>query len=298
MNIRQRSLSIRIAAPALAAALLGVSAWAFAQESSGGNGLSVDEIVRKAYFVAYYQGKDGKARAKMTIVDEQKRTRNRELTILRWDQPMPEEKKDDKDVAKKDEFFAGEQKYYVYFHEPPDIEKTSFLVHKHLDRDDDRWLYQPNLDLVKRIAGSEKRTSFVGSNFFYEDISGRRLEDDNHELLETTNTYYVLKNTPKDPKSVEFAYYKMWIHRKTFLVVKTVYYDEKDEAYRQYEVKAVGQPDQYQGYWTVTKSRMTDLRTGRYTDLEYSSVKYDIGVPEDIFQERYLRRPPMKYIQD
>jgi len=279
----------------VAAAGLAVVAVALAQsDTKPAAEPSVDEIVKRANLVAYYQGADGRARIKMTIVDQQGRTRQRELTILRWDAPSPEAAKKGFDAKKADQH-AGEQKFYVYFHKPADVDKMAFLVWKHLTKDDDRWLYLPNIDLVKRIAGGEKRTSFVGSDFFYEDISGRRIDDDTHELIETTDKYYVLKNTPKDPRSVEFSYYKMWIHKKTFLVVKTVYYDKNDKAYRQYEAKAV---KQIQGYYTVVKSRMTALLTGRYTDLEYSSVKYDLNLPEDIFTERYLRRPPTKHLQD
>ncbi len=38
----------------------------------------------------------------------------------------------------------------------------------------------PDLDLVKRIAAGDKRTSFVGSHFLYEDISGRAVQEDKH----------------------------------------------------------------------------------------------------------------------
>ena len=123
--------------------------------------LTADEIVAKANHVAYYQGDDGRARLKMTIVDAQKRTRLRDMTVLRWDARPG--KKPETQPGEKAAEFTGEQKFYIYFHEPADVNRMAFLVHKHLDKDDDRWLYLPKLDLVKRIAGSEKRTSFVGS---------------------------------------------------------------------------------------------------------------------------------------
>ncbi|MBW2064664.1 MAG: outer membrane lipoprotein-sorting protein [Deltaproteobacteria bacterium] len=182
----------------------------------------------------------------------------------------------------------------MYFHRPADVNKMAFLVHKHLDRDDDRWLYLPALDLVKRIAATDKRTSFVGSDFFYEDISGRHIEEDTHELLKTTQNYYVLKNTPKNPKSVEFSYFTMWIHRQSFVVVKTEYLDKQGQKYREYTAKEV---KVIQGYPTVTRATMADLRTGGYTELGYSTVKYNLGVPESVFTERYLRRPPYKYLK-
>ena len=246
----------------------------------------VDQIVNRTNSVAYYQGADGRAKVKMTIYDSQGRTRERVITILRWDQPDPEGKTGDE--------YCGGQKIYAYFDRPADVNKTVFLVWKNLDRDDDRWMYLPALDLVKRISSTDKRTSFVGSHFYYEDVSGRNINDDTHELIKTTNDYYVLKNTPKDPDLVEFAYYEMWIHKTSFTVVKTDYYDKENKKYRTYEALAV---DNIQGFPTVTKSKMTDLRTDGYTILEYSDVKYNIGIAEDIFSERYLRRPPRKYLK-
>jgi len=262
-----------------------------ADKSSEKEVLSVDQIVNKTNHVAYYQGSDGRAKVKMTITDSQGRQRIRELTILRWDKPdanLP------KKEQHKDSSFCGEQKIYAFFNRPADVYKTVFMVWKHLDKDDDRWMYLPALDLVKRISATDKRTSFVGAHFFYEDVSGRNINDDVHELVKTTKDYYILKNTPKDPKLVEFAYFKMWIHRKSFIVVKTDYYDSQNKEYRTYEALEI---KQIQGYSTVTKGKMTDLRTKGNTIAEYSNIKYDIGIPESIFTERYLRKPARRYLK-
>lgn len=241
--------------------------------------LSVDEIVAKANHAAYYQGADGKARVSMVISDAQGRERTRDFTILR------------KDV---DDVGDTEQKFYVYFNRPADVNKTAFLVWKHVDKDDDRWLYLPALDLVKRIAASDERTSFVGSHFYYEDVSGRTPSEDTHELLEETDNFYVLKSTPKQKDGVEFAYYKNWIHKQTFIPVKTEFYDAKDTAYRTYEAVKV---DTVAGYPTVTQSKMSDSRIGGSTTMGYDKVEYDIGLPEDVFSERYLRSAPRKYLR-
>jgi len=239
----------------------------------------VDEVVRKANHAAYYQGKDGRARVAMIITDSQGRERTRDFTILRRDA---------------DGEGDAEQKLYVYFNRPADVNKTAFLVWKRIDADDDRWLYLPALDLVKRIAASDERTSFVGSHFFYEDVSGRVPSEDVHELVEETENYYVLKSTPKDPGKVEFSYYKNWIHRTSFLPVKTEFYDASGGAYRTYEVLKV---ETIGGFPTVTQSRMSDKNIGGSTTMSYSHVVYDIGLPEEVFAERYLRAPPRDYLR-
>ncbi|NIA13281.1 MAG: outer membrane lipoprotein-sorting protein [Nitrospiraceae bacterium] len=238
---------------------------------------SVDEIVAKTNHTAYYQGSDGSARVKMTVTDKQGRTRQKEFTILRRN-------KNEQD---------GDQFFYVYFRAPADERGTVFMVHKHVGADDDRWLYLPALDVTKRIAASDERTSFVGSHFFYEDVSGRGLDEDTHELVDTTDAYYVVKNVPKKPELVEFDSFTMWIHKASFIPVK-VAFEKGGQTYRTAEVLAV---DDIQGYKTVTKSRMTDNNIGGNTVIEYNDVRYDTGVPEDVFTERRLRNPPREYMK-
>jgi outer membrane lipoprotein-sorting protein len=245
--------------------VLGIST--YAEETP-----SVDEIIDQANKTAYYSGDDGRSKVKMTITDPQGRAREREFNILRHD------------VSD-----GGEQHFYVYFKKPGDVRKMAFLVHKHIDRDDDRWLYLPALDLVKRIAASDKRTSFVGSHFFYEDVSGRGVAEDSHEIIEVTDTHFVIKNIPKNLGSVEFASYTVWIDKNTYMPMKAEYVDKSGNKYREVEALEV---KEIQGFPTVTKSRVRDITNGGETVSEFMDIEYNIGLDEKIFTERYLRRPP------
>jgi hypothetical protein len=231
----------------------------------------VQEIVKKANLAAYYQGDDGKATVKMTITNKQGQERKREFNILR------------KDVQD-----GGDQKYYVYFNKPSDVRKMVYLVHKHVDKDDDRWLYMPAIDRINRIAAGDKRTSFAGSDFLYEDVSGRRLDEDVHELTETTDTQYLVKNTPKQPDTVEFSYYNVAIDRKSFVPMKMEFFDKTGTLYRTIESKTV---EVIGGFSTVTLSVVKDLKTGSQTEMRFAKVKYNMAL-KDVFQERYLRRAP------
>lgn len=240
--------------------------------------MSVDDIVRKTEYMSYFQGSDGKARVKMTITDSQGRERKRRFSILRRDQEA-----DDKAGS------GGDQKYFVHINYPSDLKNTVLLVWKHPGSLDDRWLYLSALDLAKRIAASDKRTSFLGSDFFYEDISGRSLNEDTHKLVETSDRYYVVKSVPKKPDAVEFSEYTMWIHRKSFLPIKAEFLDKQGQKHRTYTALKV---DDIQGHPTVTQSKMQDFKLKQETVLEFSNIKYDTDIPESIFTERYLRNPP------
>lgn len=240
--------------------------------------MEVIDIVKKAIHAAYYQGGDARANVDMRIIDKQGRVRTRSMIMLR------------KNTSEDD----STQKYYIFFRTPSDIKKTVFMAWKNPDRDDDRWLYLPALDLVKRIAASDERTSFVGSNFFYEDVSGRGLDKDTHELVDQSDEHYIVKSIPKHPDKVEFTYFKNWVDKKTFLPMKTEYFNKNNKLYRTYTVKKVSVID---GYPTVTISQMDDNLTDGKTMLNYSAIKYTLGLPENIFTERYLRRPAKAYLR-
>ncbi|MBL4606236.1 MAG: outer membrane lipoprotein-sorting protein [Pseudomonadales bacterium] len=237
----------------------------------------VNEIINRANNAAFYTANDGRAVTRMTIVDSQGRKQLRQFTILR------------RDIED-----GGDQNYLVYFTRPSDIKKTMFLVHKLPGKEDDRWLYLPGLDLVKRIASGDNRTSFVGSHFFYEDISGRDLDADTHTLTQTDETFYVVKNIPKNPASVEFSQYTVWIDKNSMIPIKTEYKDEKGEVYRRVETlktEIIG------GFNTATKMKASNLRNNSYTINEMRFIQYNLGVPENIFIERSLRTPPIKWLK-
>lgn len=230
--------------------------------------LDVETIVQKANDASYYAGKDGKAKVTMVLSDG----RSRGFVILRKNSPKNKD-----------------QKFYVYFTSPADVRKMSYLVHKHPGKDDDRWMFLPALNLVKRIAPGDKRTSFVGSDFLYEDVSGRGLMEDSHELIETTDTQYVVKNEPKKPKSVVFSSYTVWIDKATFLPRKAEYLDKNGKLYRRVVANKV---ETIQGYPTVTESYVEDIASGSKTVNTFTDIVYDIGLNDRIFTERFLRRPP------
>ena len=249
-------------------------------------GLTADEIIHNTNRASYYQGADARAQVSMSITDSQGRTRKRRFTVLRHDAANTD--------AMEGHAYRSDQKFYIYFQRPADVSKMVFMVWKHLESDDDRWLYLPALDLVKRIATSDKRTSFVGSDFFYEDVSGRNIDDDVHELVNTTDNFYVMKSTPKVPGPVEFSAYQMYLHRSTFLPVQIEYFDKGGKKYRVYKalkVETVG------GFPTVIAASMENLATGSKTVMEYNDVVYDVGLPDSIFAERYLRRAPSKFLR-
>ncbi|MFQ5829722.1 MAG: outer membrane lipoprotein-sorting protein [Candidatus Methylomirabilia bacterium] len=242
---------------------------------------SAEEIMTKAHLAMYYPGEDMRARVTMRLVSKAGRERVRELTMTRGD--LQE---------------GGEQRYFIYFHRPPDVREMTFLVWKYPGRDDDRWLYIPALKLVRRIAASDKRSSFVGSDFSYEDVSGRDPEEDAHKLLREERlgerSAYVVESVPKDPGSVDFGRKLSWIDKATWLPLKEEYYDRRGELARVFTAEEL---TEVQGYWTVAKRVMKNVQTGHWTEAVFGDVRYNQTLSSDLLSERALRAPPIELIR-
>lgn len=238
------------------------------------------ELMKQAHLNMYYPGQDGRARVDMTITDGRGKSRTRNFVILRRDWED-----------------GGEQRYFVYFFEPNDVRRMTFMAWKNPAADDSRWIYIPALDLVKAISANDKKSSFVGSDFSYEDVSGRPWTDDTHtflreEELDGKDTY-VIESKPKEDDY--FARKVTWISKDNMLVLREEYYDSKDELVKIFEATEVQDID---GYPTATTRRMTSPKKDNVTEIKFTDVAYDVGIEEDIFSERYMKSPPRKYIQN
>lgn len=240
-----------------------------------------DEIIRGYVQAYYYAGDDGRADVTMKLVNREGKERLRQMTMLR------------KNMGDK-----GDQRYYVYFHRPADVRGTVFMVWKNAAREDDRWLYVPAIDLVKRIAANDKRSSFVGSDFTYEDVSGRRPDEDKHELTgEDTiggRKAFVIKNTPLDPADMEYSYRTIWIDQETFLPLKEEYYNQRGELYKVFKGERI---EEVEGIPTLTHRVMENLESGHKTEVLMGGIDYNLGLDERVFTEISLRRPPREWIK-
>lgn len=255
--------------------LVSSTAWPLADGSA--KAAEVDDIIAKANLANYYAGKDGRAIVRMAIVDPAGKKQERELVLLRYNQEP-----------------GGKQMYYVYFQQPADVRKMVFMVHKDPKGSDSRWLYLPALDLVKRIAAGDKRTSFAGSDFVYEDVSGRNPAEDRFALVSKTDKAIVIDGTPLKPADVEFAKYTVEIDPANHLIRSITYSDAQGKPFRKIETL---EAKFFQGIPTVTKSVCRNLRTGARTEIVFDGISYNLGLQSDLFTERYLRRAPKEALQ-
>lgn len=257
-------------------ALLGAGMIAINANSQG---VDPAEVVKKMNGHFFYQGQSFRAKVKMKMQSPDGKERFRELSMLRINMPEP-----------------GVQRFFMYFHAPEDVRRMAFLVNKYPAKEDDRWLFIPSLEMVQRIAARDAGSSFAGSDFTYEDISGRDLGADDYKYLREEvvggRTCHVIESIPKT--SASYKKRISWIDTVRFLPLKEEYLDVKGEVYRIFTTDEVAD---IEGIPTAIKRTMKNVKSKHQTLVEFSNIEYNRKFDVADFNERALRNPPRSWIQ-
>jgi len=178
------------------------------------------------------------------------------------------------------------------FIEPADIKDTALLTHTHRKTEDDQWLYLPALKRIKRISAANKSSSFVGSEFSYEDIAGQQLEKYTYRFLGQEvldgNDCYVIERVPLDKRNSGYSRQKAWIDRSEYRIWKVEYFDRRGallktlcmRGYRLYN----------QRFWRPQIMEMVNHQTGKSTVLIWSEYRFGLGLKEDDLSTNALLR--------
>ncbi|HIP20219.1 MAG TPA: outer membrane lipoprotein-sorting protein [Sulfurimonas sp.] len=187
----------------------------------------------------------------------------------------------------------------LFFLTPADVKDTAFLTYDYdnSDLDDDQWLYLPALQKVKRIASSDKSSSFMGSDFTYSDMTSRNVEDYNYKIMKETKVQghkvWQLLVTPKSEKTVaETGYTKsiMFVRQDNFVVIQALNYIKAGKKLKYMIVKDLALID---GVWTVKEIQMVTKKgkkTLHKSIFKFSNTKYNQDLEESLFTTRTLER--------
>jgi len=222
-------------------------------------------------------GRDSRLTMQMRLFDRQGRARERTLGV----------------TGLRGQGGAGDR-VLVRFTYPNDIAGTGFLVWEHPGADDDRFLYLPALARVRRITGAERQESFVGSDFTYEDIGGRALEDYSYTLVEenaawadapgATHPAWRLESKARDADAL-YPKVISTIRKDNFVVVAAEVFNRRGERAKAYRVTKLAQ---VQGIWTVMASTMANEIDRTRTELAVTEARYNTGLAERDFSRREL----------
>lgn len=247
---------------------------------------TAEEILNKSFDVR--GGEDSISTLTFSFMDTNARERKLSYTML-W-----------KDYKGQDDLVTK----MIFFKEFPPADKgiayMIWMYRPDLNRDDDEWLYLPELRTVRKLSKkigengedskNDEDSEFSKSVLHRIHLAPRPPGLDTYQLLRSEELdgkeYYVIERTPKNNDDI-YPYKKTlnWISKDNFLLTKIDYFDRGGEKIMHQDIKW----QKIDAAWIWEKVEAINLNTGNTTVLTISDARVNTGIDDDAFSKRVMK---------
>ena len=184
----------------------------------------------------------------------------------------------------------GGSKTVIRFAAPAEIKGVALLILNHPDRASDQWMWTPAIERDRRIALQDRSTRFFGTDFSFEDLEERDVDQYDYRALGEESIdgspCWKIESIPKQTKSSQYTKSVVWIRKDTYAFARIESY-VKDDVVRRLNYTNLSN---IQGIWTARELTMTDLRRGSHTRLALDKVEYNLPLKDESFTLQAIRR--------
>jgi hypothetical protein len=184
----------------------------------------------------------------------------------------------------------GNSKAVIRFTAPAEVKGVALLVINHPDRSSDQWMWTPSIGRERRIALQDRSTRFFGTDFSFEDLEERDVDQFDYKLLGEEAIDGVpcwkIESRPRATKSSQYTSSVAWFRKDNYVAAQYENYI-KDQVVRrlhQSDIRNV------QNLWTACRLEMTDVRRNSRTVMRLEKLEYNIPMKDDDFTVPSLRR--------
>jgi len=184
----------------------------------------------------------------------------------------------------------GASKSVLRFTAPAEVKGVALLVLNHPDRASDQWMWTPAIARDRRIALQDRSTRFFGTDFSFEDLEERDVDQYDFSLAGEESMDGVacwrIEAKPKQTKTSQYTRSRLWVRKDNYAYAQ-IENDIKADPVRRLKYS---QLEQVQGIWTARLLEMTDLRRNSRTILKLEKLQYNQPMKDEDFTLQSLRR--------
>lgn len=185
----------------------------------------------------------------------------------------------------------GASRSLLIFRWPGDIRNTALLTHTYTGKKDDQWLFLPAMERVRRISGSGRSGSFVGSEFAFEDMSDQEVDKFKHTWIAeqrcpTKGKCHVIDRVPTTKSG--YSRQRIWLDTSELRLQQVQYFDRRGAHLKTLTITGYRK---YSGrFWRAARMDMINHLTGASTRLNWKGYTFNQGLQENAFTVNALRR--------
>jgi outer membrane lipoprotein-sorting protein len=184
----------------------------------------------------------------------------------------------------------GQSRMVLRFNTPAEVKGVALLVANHPDRASDQWMWTPAIERDRRIALQDRSTRFFGTDFSFEDLEERDVNQFDYSLLAEEavdgTASWKVQSIPKEGKSSQYTRSIVWIRKDNYAIARIESF-VKDQPIRRLNYSDL---QNVQGIWTARRLEMSDLRRGSRTILTLDKLEYNVSMKDEDFTLQALRR--------
>jgi len=184
----------------------------------------------------------------------------------------------------------GNSKLELRFMAPPDVKGVALLVVNHPDRASDQWMWIPAEERDRRIALQDRSSRFFGTDFSFEDLEERDIDQYDFKLLGDDKLENVdcwkIESRPKESKTSQYTSSLLWVRKDRYFLVRTDNFI-KDRLVRQIAYRDV---ESIEGIWTAMSVTVVDFTRNSRTVLSLERVKYNLPMKSGDFTRENFRQ--------
>jgi hypothetical protein len=184
----------------------------------------------------------------------------------------------------------GSSKAVLRFTSPAEVKGVALLVHSHPDRASDQWMWRPAIERDQRIALQDRSTRFFGTDFSYEDLEERDVNQYDFSLIGDDSldgiACWKVEAHPREKKASQYSKSILWVSKDHYLYLLAESYNKAgiSRRIRYSDVQNV------QGVWTARTLEVTDMKTKSRTVMKLEKLQYNMPLKEEDFTLQALRR--------
>lgn len=207
--------------------------------------------------------------------------------------------KDGKNLRRKKFDFSrvgppGDSKTLIQFTDPPEVRGVALLSINLKGESMKQWLYTPAIQRVRPIAPRERSERFVGSDFTFEDIAERLVDDFTYRLLNDSETIdgrktYKVEATPVSADRSQYKVLYLWIAQDVPCILRAEMYDQAGKEIRVLHATGL---KKVSGTWGARRLEITSPLENTRTVLTIDGVRVNSGLREDLFSPDALEKTP------
>jgi outer membrane lipoprotein-sorting protein len=184
----------------------------------------------------------------------------------------------------------GQSRVVLRFTAPAEVKGVAMLIVNHPDRASDQWMWTPAIERDRRIALQDRSTRFFGTDFSFEDLEERDVNQYDYMLAadETVDgaLCWKIQSTPRESKSSQYTKAVLWVRKDNYAFARVENY-VKDQVVRRMTYSDI---QNIQGIWTAKQAEMADLRRGSRTRLTLDKLEYNVNLKDEDFTLQAIRR--------